>query len=439
MNMFRSSSRRWAACLSTAALLAACGGGQDGVAPASSTPPAAAADTRETTVAATRTVRWEGGGFDGIGIAAITPASDGGLWVLGAEGGLVGRPFLRKIDGANPCGADGQRFISELATRFERRQGPTSMSTVSGGRFYASFTGAGVVYVARFSEASCALDTSFGDAGVMPFPVSGLVTVTGIQVLRDAQDRVLVAASIPGQVLLRRLTSAGAWDGAFGAAGLASNANADGFWLSSMAATTAGDIYLAGAVSISLGLQPAILKLDDTGRPVAAFGVEGVQRYPEPSKGSGNAHSVLVEAGRLVFGVSTGDGVTVSDVWSNDSAIAAADPATGRLLPSFGAGGFLRWDWGYSNTEATGGWLPNGRGGYTGCGHVLKSLLAGQAVSRVDITATGLPDTTVPFQGRRLVAGTNSASCAGQVRLPDGRLAVAANDGGQAVVMFFDR
>lgn len=83
--------------------------------------------------------------------------------------------------------------------------------------------------------------------------------------------------------------------------------------------------------------------------------------------------------------------------------------------------------------------LPNGRGVYIGCGHVLKSLLLGQSVSLVDITVNGKPDTTVGYQGRRLIAGTNSATCAGLLRMPDERLVVAANDGGQAVVMFFDR
>ena len=42
-------------------------------------------------------------------------------------------------------------------------------------------------------------------------------------------------------------------------------------------------------------------------------------------------------------------------------------------------------------------------------------------------------------KGRRLIAGTNDATCAGLSRLSDGRLVVAARDGGEAVVMFIDR
>jgi hypothetical protein len=412
--------------------LGACGGG-------GSEPPAAAQDPRETSVTPTMTLRWQGGGFDGIGIAGITQATDGGLWVIGAEGGVNGRPFLRKVEGANPCGADRQRFLSEISTRFERRQGPTTLTPVRDGRFYAGFTGPGTVFVARLDEATCAVDATFGDQGVMGIPIAGLVTVTNITLQRDSRGGVLVAVSIPGQILMRRLTEAGAWDGGFGTNGLATNPNPDSFWLSSLAIAPNGDILASGAVSIPVAFQPALLKLDAQGVPVASFGTAGVQRYPALSLGTGNAGSMLIEGDRVIVGVATGSSVAVSDFNSNDSVIAAADLQTGQLRTGFGTGGFLRWDWGYASTEATGGWIPNGRGGYIGCGHVLKSLLLGQAVSLVDITATGQPDTTVAYQGRRLVAGTNSATCAGLLRMADGRLAVAANDGGQAVVMFFDR
>lgn len=417
--------------------LSACGGGGDGGGGSSSPPPATAPDPRETSVTPATTLRWQGGGFDGIGISGMAQASDGGLWVLGAEGGLFGRPYLRKIEGANPCGTGRQRFLAEIHTRFERQQLPSAPTTVEGGRFYAGFTGAGTVFVARFDEATCAADPAFGDQGVMAIPIAGLVTVTGITLQRDSRGGVLVAVSIPGQILMRRLTSAGAWDTSFGVNGLATNPNADSFWLNSLAVAPNGDILASGAVSIPVGFQPAILKLDAQGAPVTSFGTEGVQRYPQVSLGTGNTSSMLIESNRVVVGVATGSSVASSDFNSNDSAVAAIDLQTGQLQPGFGSGGFLRWDWGYNSSEATAGWIPNGRGGYTGCGHVLKSLLLGQAVSLVDITANGQPDAAVGFQGRRLVAGTNSATCAGLLRMADGRLAVAANDGGQAVVMLF--
>jgi len=414
--------------------LSACGGGGD-----AANAPAGAQDTRETSVTPTTTLRWQGGGFDGIGISGITQASDGGLWVLGAEGGLFGRPFLRKVEGTSRCGPDGQRFLSEIYTRFERQQLPSAPTPVQDGRFYAGFTGPGTVYVARFDETTCAVDASFGDRGVMSIPIAGLVTVTGITLRRDSRGGVLVAVSIPGQMLLRRLTAAGIWDDSFGTNGLATNPNPDSFWLGGLAIAPNGDILASGAVSIPVAFQPAILKLDARGAPVTAFGTSGVQRYPQLSLGTGNTGSMLVEADRVIVGVATGSSVATSDFNSNDSAVAAIDLQAGQLKADFGNGGFLRWDWGYNSTEATGGWIPNGRGGYTGCGHVLKSLLLGQAVSLVDITANGQPDLTVAHQGRRLVAGTNSATCAGLLRMADGRLAVAANDGGQAVVMFFAR
>ncbi len=99
----------------------------------------------------------------------------------------------------------------------------------------------------------------------------------------------------------------------------------------------------------------------------------------------------------------------------------------------------MRWDWGYANSNMVGPMMSNGREGYTTCGHVIKSFVAGQPAALVDVTVTGQADASVAYQGRRLVAQTDSAQCAGLVRMPDGRLAAAINDGGQAVVMFFDR
>lgn len=69
--------------------------------------------------------------------------------------------------------------------------------------------------------------------------------------------------------------------------------------------------------------------------------------------------------GRVVFNANTAASVTEEGIVTNDSVIAAADLSTGQLQPSFGSGGFLRWDWGYANSNLVGPMLSNGRGGYT--------------------------------------------------------------------------
>lgn len=437
----RSHSRLALACFGLASVmgLAACGGGGGEQTATNTAPPVALADPRETSVTPSSTVRWKGVGSERIGLAGITQSSDGGVWALGAEDGLTGRPFLRKIGGANPCGADGQRFLSEIYTRFERRQGPVSMTTVQSGRFYAAFMGPGTLFVTRFDEATCAVDPSFGAQGVLSIPLTGLVTVTHMALERDHSDGVLVAAAIPGQVLLRRFTGNGVWDGQFGTNGLATNPNADGFSISSMAVTPTGDILISGSAALSVAYQPALMKLNSKGLPVTAFGAAGVQRYPGLNLGTGNTGTVMVDGDRVIVSVASGSSVASQDYVSNDSEVAAIDLQTGQLRTEFGVGGYMTWDWGYSNTEATAQWMPNGRGGYIGCGHVMRSLLQGQSLSLVDITADGKPDTSVGYQGRRLITGTNDATCAGLLRMSDGRLAVAARDGGEAVVMFFDR
>jgi hypothetical protein len=385
-------------------------------------------------------LRLKGPGFDGVTIGGITPATDGGLWVGGTEGGLSGRPFLRKVGGeGSACGSDGQRFLSEIASRFDRRQGIQSLTTVQDGRFYVGFTGPGSVFVARINEATCAVDTSFGDLGVARVPVIGFTTVTGITLERDRRDGVLVAVSAPAQLLLRRLTPVGLWDSAFGTSGLATHPNSDGFWLGGLAVTTSGDILVSGSVSIPFGFQPALLKLDAMGRPVTSFGTSGVQRYPELSIGTAGALQAVLEPNRVVFSATTARSVVVGDFNTHDSVIAAADLQTGRLVSSFGTSGYLRWDWGYANSNLIGPILPNGRGGYTACGHVIRSLLAGQPAALVDVNGSGQPDPGLPNQGRRLIAETNSANCIGMARMADGRLAVAANDAKEAVVMLFNK
>lgn len=423
-----------ACALAGSLVLAACGGG-------GSETPAPPVDTRETAVTATQSFRWTGGGVDGIALGALTAATDGGLWVAGTEGGFFGRPFLRKFEGAvaNPCGAEGSRFLAEISGRFERRQGVMAMSSVRAGAFYLAFQGPASVLVARYLEATCSIDPGFGDQGVAVFPIPGLLFPNGVALQRDATDGVLVAVAFVGSFHLRRLTAQGAWDTNFADQGVAVNPNADSFWLGGLATTANGDILVSGSVSIPFGFQPALMKLDAAGQVVNGFGTAGVQRYPQLSLGTGGAGSMVVEADRVVFGANTAASVVLDDIATNDSVVAAADLNTGRLLPSFANGGFLRWDWGYNNSNLVGGWLPNGRGGYTTCGHVIKSFVLGQPAALVDVTGNGQFDTTVPFEGRRLIDQTSSAQCAGIARLSDGRLAAAINEVGSVVVMLFNR
>ncbi|MBL0087682.1 MAG: hypothetical protein IPP44_13720 [Ideonella sp.] len=276
--------------------LTGCGGGGDAGEPA--TP----IDPRETSVTPASSLRWAAAGVDGIAITAITPAADGGLWVAGAEGGLEGRPFLRKVGGAasNPCGGDGLRLLLEISTRFERRQGITSMTRVRDGAFYLAFQGPGTVFVARYLERTCAIDSDFGDQGVVGVPVSGLAAATGLLIERDRMDGVLVATTFPGVTQLRRLTPQGQWDASFGIQGLATSPATINFWLSRMATAANGDILLSGSVSIPFAFSPAILKLDASGATVASFGTGGVQLYPELSIGTADAGSMVVEADRVV-------------------------------------------------------------------------------------------------------------------------------------------
>ena len=415
-------------------LVAACGGRGAG----SDAPQPPAQDPREVSVTAAKSVRWAGGP-DGISLGVITAASDGGAWAGGTEGGLFGRPFLRKLEGSgpNPCGADAPRFLSEISSRFERRQAIQSMTAVRDGAFYLAIKGPANVVVARYLEATCALDLAFGDQGVVTFPIPSLQFPFGAWLQLDGAGGVHVLVAFSGAYHVRRLTAQGQWDSGFGQDGVA--VNPENFSVGGLGLAANGDIIISGAVYIPLAFQPALMKLDSTGHLVPGFGTNGIQRYPEVSLGTGTGGAMVVDRDRIILGVNTAASVTADDIVTNDSAIVAADLATGRPVPSFGTGGFIRWDWGFNNSNMIGPIVPNGRGGYTTCGHVIRSFVKGQPAALVDVTATGQFDTSLIGQGRRLIADTNNAQCAGIVRLNDGRLAAAINEGGEAIVMFFER
>ena len=140
----------------------------------------------------------------------------------------------------------------------------------------------------------------------------------------------------------------------------------------------------------------------------------------------------------MIVSVATGASVASEDFTTNDSEVAAIDLQTGQLKTTFGTGGFCAG----IGAIATPRLLP---GGYPTDGglHRLRSCDEEPLVGSVGVAGGHHRERIARRErrpsGRRLIAGTNSANCAGLLRMPDGRLAVAANDGGQAVVMFFDR
>ena len=411
---------------SATVIASGCGGGPETPAATSSV------DVRATSVAALEEIRWDQGG-----VSSIAHASDGGVWAAGVEPGAFGFAFLRKIGGAepNPCGATGLRLLTELSDVHERHPGITSITPPRDGAFYVAGIAPGSAFISRYLESTCQPDPAFGATGHQVIPTPAFGSRHTVRLALDSQGRAIVAVALTGLVHVRRIGPDGVWDSTFGINGLAANQNVDSFWLSDIALSSADEIYLAGSVSIPFAFLTAIMKLGGSGGIDPLFGTDGIKRYPETSIGTSAALSLIVKPDRVVFIGTTSSSIALGDFITIDSFIAAADARSGDLLSTFGQGGFYRWDWGYQNSNMALSIIPNHRGGYTTCGHVIKSLLAGQPMALADFTEDGQPDNAVGYLGRRLIDRTNAAGCLSILQLPDSSFMLGGNDAKQALVM----
>lgn len=203
----------------------------------------------------------------------------------------------------------------------------------------------GGLFVSRYLEITCRPDPDFGNGGHLAVPAAGFLLPAGVRLATNAVGDVIVAAAFTGQVHIRRTSQMGQWDTTCGDAGVASNPNADSFWLGGVALAEGGEIFVAGSVSIPFGFAPALMKLDELGHIDTTFGDDGVASYPELSKGTGGLVSLLVEPDRIVIAGNTATSVALDDFVSNDSFLASVERNSGALLRSFAANGFVRWDW----------------------------------------------------------------------------------------------
>jgi hypothetical protein len=108
-------------------------------------------------------------------------------------------------------------------------------------------------------------------------------------------------------------------------------------------------------------------------------------------------------------------------------------------VPSFGTAGVTIWDWGFNNSNMIGKLIANRRGGYVTCGHAIKSLMIGQSIALAEFTAQGQPDTSIGYQGRRLVNALDPvADCQGLAYDGNGKLFIGAQDESNFILMGID-
>lgn len=421
-----------------ASQLVGCGGGATTqTSTAQIQAPSSPSDPRLTSVQSESSTRWgAAGASDQTYVSGLTISSDGGIWVTRVQTGLFGNSVLHKVggNGSNPCGEAG-RVTTELSDQFERQIAVKFPSPVRSGGFLSVGTGVAARFVVRFLESTCALDPDWGNQGWIAVPTNaGFLTHTGYGLKETPDGRYLVWFNYPGRTELRRLNGDGSWDSSFGSGGLLPMPA--GFVMGGVTFDSNGDLVLVGAREItSFDKMAMMIRADPDGRLSQAFGTAGVKDISGIGSRMASIGEPLVDGDRVIVISNHQDSPALQDVWTTDSVIAAIDKWTGELVPGFGVNGVYRWDWGFNNINSVGSLEKNGRGGYTMAGHTMVSLLVGQSLALVDVTADGRPDEAVGYQGRRLVQPTGAAQLTSSLALSDGRRVLGAVDGQQAVVL----
>ncbi|MHA6786156.1 M10 family metallopeptidase C-terminal domain-containing protein [Pseudomonas bijieensis] len=173
-----------------------------------------------------------------------------------------------------------------------------SFSVQRDGSFFASAGyPSGEIYIARF-DATGALISSFGEAGVLHLPASVGIHPSGtLDVSLQGDGKVLVT----GQATLTRLNPDGTLDSSFANGGsLALDVHAD-----ALVIQDDGKILLAAASGASGGVA-SVIRLNADGSLDTGFGDQGQVRWGSESAPFAVADMIVLADGRLLIGGSQG-------------------------------------------------------------------------------------------------------------------------------------
>lgn len=144
------------------------------------------------------------------------------------------------------------------------------------------------------------IDTTFASVGFTRTILGSSSTATGVAL--DSQDRVIVVGSFvnsggDSDLVVRRLTAAGALDGAFGPAGVTFGGPDSE---TAIAVTTVGEVVVVASVAgTSAGTKLRVRRILATGEPDTTFGTAGVAETTLPSNAIGR-DMVVVPDGRVI-------------------------------------------------------------------------------------------------------------------------------------------
>jgi hypothetical protein len=185
-----------------------------------------------------------------------------------------------------------------------------------------------------------------------------------------------------------------------------------GFAASAVVVDRLGRIYLGGHVTTTSALpEAAIVRLQPSGAIDVGFGAAGLARFAIVSLGIVRISSLVVlpDDTLVALGNTSTDG-GLDSIVTNDS-FALRLRADGLLDPSFGAGGWVRWDWGYAQSNLLAPAIVRADGRIAACGHAFIDLLAGQRAALVHLLPSGVVDPSAAGGGRALLDAWPNSDC----------------------------
>jgi len=205
----------------------------------------------------------------------------------------------------------------------------------SSGRFVVAGMLQGIsnldVGVARLTSTG-ALDTTFGTNGVATFDFGGEEFIGGVAI--DSMGRIVVVGRqgglVGGELLVARLTSAGALDMSFGTNGRYLPTTAQSETLNAVVIDASDNVIAVGFRDD----DSAILKLDVSGTPVAGFGTNGLATADLTTGLYADRLNAVALSGTRIVGAGQGLDAAASNYY-----LAGFSASTGALDTSFGAGG----------------------------------------------------------------------------------------------------
>lgn len=309
-----------------------------------------------------------------VDIRGVLAAADGGVWAVGVVGPVIASGIILKLDATgrpdSVCGVSGMKTFDSVAGLEKpffnriRRAGSDNALYVGGAVGFRAFA-------ARLDPTSCSLDPAFGTKGAVVMPDDRASGDTESFFDVDEMGRTYLVSNKGGFSFIARYTSNGTLDNAFGSSGVVVIEKAGGFISRTIVSAPDGSVYLGGQATKPFGFVPVVTKLSPSGTLDANFGDQGFASVDQVSKGTASVLSLLRLAdGRLLAAGTTAAGVAVPDsIATNDSFVVRLTSA-GGLEPSFGQGGWLRWDWGFENSNPLVSLLSRADGRIAACGHV---------------------------------------------------------------------